>query len=220
MSRFVEGKPWEHDNGDGTPNRGSYAFQAVLGSVHLAHDLLRETQDPPAEHRRSVEAVTDAILLACDLTHARLIGTTADRMANSHTRCRAAVRSAIDLIPFPGSVEPDTLDKWALRVADLAGEYLDVAGTPERCTPAVMSEPHGKQMLYNAALLAVGDVEQARTTAIDAWQAHVEAIDGRFVRTRDVTTAIESLPAPPADPGPDGTATEDEQVAAGDSEVF
>jgi hypothetical protein len=62
--------------------------------------------------------LTRRLLRASDLTQAAVRSDGhCDRMDGSHTRARAAVRSALEAHPVPWGAEPAELDQW---VADLS----------------------------------------------------------------------------------------------------
>lgn len=130
--RIAEGKPWEFHNSDGSLNPGSYAYGAAEGMVLLASDLLLERAravdtnggfKPPTEGQ--VRSLSRRLLRAADRAQAEL---RADghvaRMAASHTRCRSAVRVALDVYPVPWGADSDALDRWETAVAEHAGIIL------------------------------------------------------------------------------------------------
>lgn len=134
--RMEEGKPFQRTNSDGGVNLGSYAIQAALGMVELAHELLVEHRQhehfagpPPPNH---IHALAARLLDAADKTQqmVRADGHF-DRMDNSHTRARGAIRVALKSHPVPWDVDPavreGTRAKWVDDMAAYAAELIRIA---------------------------------------------------------------------------------------------
>lgn len=129
--RMAEAKPWEFYNSDGSINPGSYAYGAAEGMVLLANDLLlaraRAADNgpfkPPTEGQ--IRGLSRRLLRAADRAQATLRddGHVA-RMASSHTRCRSAVRVALEVYPPPWAGSADELKQWEANLADHAGVLL------------------------------------------------------------------------------------------------
>lgn len=154
--RIAEPKPWEPfqvlANGETTLNLGSYAVQAVEGMVLLAHDLLlaKAQLDARAEGKPIVpptparlRALAVRLLQASDRAQAAVRADGHfDRMSSSHTRARAAVRSALEVHPVPwdqaGDLEVlrawvDDLAAYATAILTTVIGIIDPASVP---TPA------------------------------------------------------------------------------------
>lgn len=147
--RIEEAKPWEPYNSDGSLNLGSYAVTAALGFVEWAHELCtaRATYlakaegigfaPPPASKVRELARL---LLHAADRAQATVRSDgRSDRMDNSHTRCRGAVRTCLDALPVPWDVleaddyaveqiRPwvDALGKRAAGLVKVAVDLVDV----------------------------------------------------------------------------------------------
>jgi hypothetical protein len=132
--RLLEAKPWEFYNSDGSLNPGSYAYQAAEGVVLLANDLLfarardlaSTTPDGfKAPTQGQIRGLARRLLRAADRAQAALRDDGhVSRMANSHTRCRAAVRASLESYPVPWGATADVLDAWETSLADHAGLLL------------------------------------------------------------------------------------------------
>lgn len=146
--RIAEGKAWEAFNTDGSLNVGSYAVQAAAGMVDRAWELI-------VEHRRrlltdkpftadmvkpgQVLTLAKSLLRAADEVQRRVRADGhVDRMANSHTRARGAVHTALALYPPPFGVgeTPEerqaVIDAWVDDLARTGTELLVVACTIAR----------------------------------------------------------------------------------------
>jgi hypothetical protein len=127
--RIVEGKPWEPMNSDGSLNLGSYAVQAAEGMSLLAQDLLvsrwraGDAEAPPTQGQ--IRSLARLLLIAADRAQAsaRADGH-ADRMDNSHSRSRAAVRAALDIYPVPFGADQAARDAWLEDITKHASEFL------------------------------------------------------------------------------------------------
>lgn len=127
--RIQEGKPWEANNSDNSLNLGSYAVQAAEAMVLLAHDLLiarwraGDASGPPSQGQ--IKALARRLLTAADLAQAsaREDGH-ADRMDNSHTRARSAVRAALEIHPVPFGATEVELKEWVDALAAYASDLL------------------------------------------------------------------------------------------------
>lgn len=134
--RIEEGKPWERTNSDGSLNLASYAFTAVVGFVELAHDLCsKRVADVQAEggdraelKMSQVQSLATTLLNIADRVQAmtRMDGRV-DRMDQSHTRSRGAVRTALRVYPVPFNVDKETRDEWADNVANHAAAMLRIS---------------------------------------------------------------------------------------------
>ena len=120
--RREELKPWEAHNPDGSVNLGSYAFTAAVGMVELAGELVvnrarvdNATRGVPLEAPSAgkVKFLAGWLLSAADHVQADLRRDgRVDRMDNSHTRARGAIRSALDLYPVPWGATPEQRQAW------------------------------------------------------------------------------------------------------------
>jgi hypothetical protein len=134
--RVAEGRPWEPYNGDGSLNLGSYAMQAILGFLEYAHKLAAErvrqvraeTGDEGGVTMPQVVALARTLLRIADNVQAanRQDGRT-DRMDNSHTRARGAVRTALEVYPVPWGVDADARQAWEAAVTEHAGQLVRVS---------------------------------------------------------------------------------------------
>lgn len=139
--RIAEGKPWEALNSDGSLNLGSYAVQAAEGMVLLAHDLLvarwraGDAEQPPSAGQ--VTFLAKALLTAADQAQANTRADRhADRMDNSHTRARSAVRAALEVHPVPFGADQPTRDQWLADLTAYATSILSIVlGVIDREVP-------------------------------------------------------------------------------------
>jgi hypothetical protein len=143
--RIEEARPWEFYGTDGRINLGSYAVTAAVGMVELAARLIVEhNRVTSAATGRPVEAPTRGqvlglaryLLEASDAVQAtaRPDGK-ADRMDNSHTRARGAVRSALDLYPVPFGASEDDRAAWLEDLVAFASILLEVSVTLTEVAP-------------------------------------------------------------------------------------
>lgn len=139
-ARLQEGKAWEFYNSDGTINLGSYAMTAVVGVVGKATKLLLarneerhhagETPAVEHPHRDEVIYLSRMLLWVCDRVQADVRSDhRVDRGANSHTRCRGAVFSALDRHPVPWHELEDQAarDAWLAQLRSYAVDVLEIA---------------------------------------------------------------------------------------------
>lgn len=135
--RIEEAKPWEPFNTDGSVNLGSYAVTASLGMAELAYELIMERNRTEAARTGAalvpppwgqVKALARRLLSACDRAQAALRSDgRVDRMDNSHTRARGAVRSALDVYPVPWGAEAADVGAWVDTLAAHATELIRIA---------------------------------------------------------------------------------------------
>lgn len=135
--RIEEGRPWHRLNSDGSLNLGSYEAKAALEFAALAYSLLIENaRTNHAVYRTDLEPPTPAqvknlgriLLEAADKAQAAVRHDGhVDRMDNSHTRARQAVRAALDVYPVPWGKSAEVRAEWAATLADHAGMLLRVA---------------------------------------------------------------------------------------------
>ena len=142
-ARVEEGRPWQPTNSDGSTNLGSYAATASIAFVELAHELLArryaesaaavevarpsvepEPEPPGPPPMGQVVYLARQLLRAADRAQAAIRGDhRVDRMDNSHTRARGAVRSALEVYPVPFGAEEAVRQQWTenlwTRAADL-----------------------------------------------------------------------------------------------------
>lgn len=122
------------DPGPQDPNDYGHRPGASLGMVELAYKLITErliakgvdaNPDP-----KKVKAVATMLLDACDSTQAtvRADGRT-DRMDNSHTRARGAVRSVVEAtgVPFDSFTAPGGPEAWVSHLSTEAAALLNMA---------------------------------------------------------------------------------------------
>lgn len=135
--RVEELKPWVAYYPDGTVNLGSYAYTAAVATVELAtRTILERNRQLAAAAGTDVEQPSRAVVtfLARTLLHAadrvqaaiRPDGQV-DRMDNSHTRARGAIRDALDLYPVPFGVTDEQRAGWLEAVVEHATMLLEVA---------------------------------------------------------------------------------------------
>lgn len=134
--KIEEGKPWEERNTDGSMNLASYAFGAANGFVQLAHKLVADRIRRLTEEgatavnltTSNVESLARYLLIAADQAQAmtRQDGRV-DRMDQSHTRARSAVREALWVYPVPWGVDSETRNAWVEQVARHAAELMRIA---------------------------------------------------------------------------------------------
>lgn len=145
--KLEEAKPWEPLNSDGSVNLGSYEMTATLGMVELAAGLLTQRDrttrlscgavapDQPAvdllgPKAGALRALARHLLTAADQAQANVRPDgRIDRMDNSHTRARGAVRTALERVPPPWehTTDRDTVAAWVAALTDEATTLLDVA---------------------------------------------------------------------------------------------
>ena len=125
-ARVEEAKPWEQTNTDGSPNFGSYRYQAALGMVELAHELACNAGIEP--NRDLVKALAATLITAADAAQAAIrYDGNSDRMDGSHTRARGAVRTAVDAYPPPWGHDETTWSDWNARITQRAVGLLRIA---------------------------------------------------------------------------------------------
>lgn len=134
-ARIAEARPWEPHNSDGSLNLGSYAVTATESMVLLAHDLLvarwragelgNDDNAPPTEPQ--ISRIARMLLLAADRTQAAIrTDGHADRLDNSHTRARAAIRAALDIHPVPFGAPPPAPVLWADQLVATATTFMSI----------------------------------------------------------------------------------------------
>lgn len=133
--RVAEGKPWELYNSDGSINMGSYAMTAAVGFVELAHRLAAEqaarwTAEGADEHvsMGQVEDLAATLLEVADRVQAanREDGHT-DRLDNSHTRARGAVREALWVYPVRWGAAGADRQEWVEELVEHASTLVAMA---------------------------------------------------------------------------------------------
>lgn len=134
--RIEEAKPWQPYNTDGELNLGSYAVQGVEGLVLLAHDLLlararflaqTEGKPPVDPTPGQLRGLARRLLEAADRIQASVRSDGHfDRMDGSHTRSRAAMRSALEAHPVPWGVSTEELDAWQADVVTYGSAIMGV----------------------------------------------------------------------------------------------
>jgi hypothetical protein len=135
-AKIQEAKAWEPTNSDGSPNRGSFEYQAVVGLVELAHDLLVERSPGELPSIGKVKSLASVLLRVADAAQAAIRSDQrSDRMDNSHTRARGAVRSALNAFPPPIGGTDEERRTWEQQLTERAVALLTLAA--ELCdTPA------------------------------------------------------------------------------------
>lgn len=124
-AKLQEGKPWEEDNSDGSPNLGSYAVTACVAMVEWAWELLAARDNAQAPTVAQARALGKRLLFIADRVQATVRPDgRVDRMANSHVRARGAVRSAVAFYAVPFGGEPPDVRAWADDVTAGAVELV------------------------------------------------------------------------------------------------
>lgn len=145
----AEAAPHIANNTDGRLNLGSYKVQAAVGAESLATDLLnahavavaekhnaqvlaqRENGDDsgdlvevqPVNYRQAAALGGVLLGLADDVQVAAYGGGRPNRMASSHTRCRALVYDAVkNRYPVPFGESPERQEGWKKQITDEAVE--------------------------------------------------------------------------------------------------
>lgn len=134
--RIAEARNFERYNQDGSRNLGSWEVLATEGMVLLAHDLLLEQARVQTKLEGipfvsptpgKVTGLARRLLKAADVAQAGLRPDGwVDRMAMSHTRCRGAVRVALEAHPVPWGADADQLEAWVAALADYATQLVKV----------------------------------------------------------------------------------------------
>lgn len=133
---MAEGRPFDEYNSDGTPNPGSYRRMAAVGFLEQAQrlvvarvrELTAETGLPAYVDVAQVKAIARYLLAAADRTQANVrTDRRVNRMDNSHTRARGAVRTALDVFPVPWGADQETRAAWVDNLADYATALLVTA---------------------------------------------------------------------------------------------
>lgn len=134
--RIAEPRPWERTiqlpEGE-IPNLGSYAVTAAVGMSEYAYELLVKTRRergrdlrPP---REQVKVMAAMLLEASDaVQRAVRPDGCMDRMDNSHTRARGAVRTVIEAlgVPWEQVSDPPGRPAWVQFVAEEATMLVQV----------------------------------------------------------------------------------------------
>lgn len=126
--KVMEGKPWEADNSDGSPNLGSYEVVACVAMVEWAWELLMahalaENLSPPTV--KQARGLGTHLLFCADRVQATIRPDgRVDRMASSHTRARGAVRSAVEVHGPPWGKVGEPVTAWRDAVTTTATELL------------------------------------------------------------------------------------------------
>jgi hypothetical protein len=130
-AKVAEGKPWEDVSADGSPNLGSYEYQAVLSVVELAHELLFfsvDEGDQVAVDMAKAKSLARTLLRICDNAQAAVRSDRrVSRMDNSHTRARGAVREALRAFPVPFGSDDTTRQEWESQVTARAVAFMKTA---------------------------------------------------------------------------------------------
>lgn len=105
--KIHEGRAWEEQNSDGSPNVGSWSVLAACGMVELAVERIAAAGRVP--HAALVERIARQLLWAADEIQACVRGDgRTERLDNSHARARGIVRTVVEHIaPFPVDVVTD-----------------------------------------------------------------------------------------------------------------
>lgn len=135
-ARVEEAKPWVLYNTDGSLNLASWSYQAVVGFVELALELIADhvladvdhDGDHAAIRPEQVEALARTLLDCADKVQAatRADGHV-DRMDSSHTRARGAVRTALRVFPVPFDTDAATRAAWAENLVAQASSVTRIA---------------------------------------------------------------------------------------------
>lgn len=134
--KIREGKQWEEENSDHSPNVGSYAVQAAAGMVDLAVELTLAAGRVPVE-RHIRWAATRLLEAADDIQAGVRADGRADRMDTSHARARGMLRTVLTFVPFPidgatdvGIVPPgrtDAVHQWHADAVNAGIALLRIA---------------------------------------------------------------------------------------------
>ena len=121
--KLAEAKPWEHANSDGSLNLGSYEVTAAVGMVELAYEQLVSRGEPFTIPQ--ARYLGRHLLTAADNAQSAIRPDgRVDRMDNSHTRARGAVRTALERIGVPWGAEKPAVATWVDELAAEAAAIL------------------------------------------------------------------------------------------------
>lgn len=117
------------------PDSWSYA----VGMVDLAYELLHNAERDGGLVKVMPSQVRSlaAVLLQTADGAQRAVRGDVDRDANSHTRARGAVRTALRFLPPPLGADGPTLMAWAARLEKIASTLLTQASELAAETPSV-----------------------------------------------------------------------------------
>lgn len=140
--KVEEARPWEPQNTDGSPNRGSNEFASAVWAAQLAYRLCREEgegSDPFDGDDRSAPGpvnLAHARLLAgwlCAAADATQAATRrdrrSDRMANSHKQAQRVVAMCLRAHPVPWTQldDGDVRAAWLAALTEESVEVLAIA---------------------------------------------------------------------------------------------
>lgn len=123
-ARQGEEPAYRERNTTGLINYGSYQVQAGVGLVEAAQAILYKhlNELPPLPQ---VKMLAGMLMYASDHVQASIRDDGhVDRMANSHTRARGAVRTVIDMMPPPFGADADTRAEWLAQVIERATQII------------------------------------------------------------------------------------------------
>lgn len=115
------------------------AWSYAVGMVDLAYQLLHEAERDGRLEKvlpTQVRALASILLRVADGAQAAVLEAS-DRAANSHTRARGAVRTALRFLPVPLGADGPTMMAWAARLEKIATVLLTQAAELANDTPTV-----------------------------------------------------------------------------------
>ncbi len=122
----------------GGTSTDTWAYAAAVGTVDLAYELLHDAvRDGRLEKvlPTQVKAMAVILLRAADNVQVAIRGKELDRNANSHTRARGAVRTALQFCPPPIG-EVAKMAGWAAQVEKIAAVLLAQASELAEAIPS------------------------------------------------------------------------------------
>ncbi|WP_375000087.1 RecB family exonuclease [Aeromicrobium sp. CTD01-1L150] len=122
-TRFIGTKPWD-EFARGQINPNSYAVAGVIGTTELAYETLASADQ--TINRSSVRALTQTFAKVIESGQEVLVGTLAWN-DNSNTRARGALRSVLQVNPFPFGSSSDELDAWFALAVRQTRSIIQVA---------------------------------------------------------------------------------------------
>lgn len=119
------------------PTKDGWSY--AVGMVDLAYQLLHAAEQDgrlktilPSQ----VRALASILLQVADGAQAAVLEAS-DRAANSHTRARGAVRTAVRFLPVPLGADAPAMMAWAARLEKISSVLLTQAAELAKDTPTV-----------------------------------------------------------------------------------